>query len=250
TGATTYVRTGSYPYGAAITPDGATGLVTNEAAGTVSFVDLATGVKTGDVSLGHLTHPEGITINGQGKRAYVAVANDDRVAVIDLATHTVAGNWSPARSAGAGTSPTALALTPDGSRLFVAESSADELAVFDTSDGSLAGRVPTAAYPTDVRVTPNGNTLVWLTGKSLGSGPNPNGPSPFVINDDNANSFQYLPLFTFGSVGIQKVPNNANELERLTAAADVQIVPSNAESAPAETPLRAGGPIKHVFYIV
>src|SRR5262249_60491708 len=48
TGATTYVPTGSYPYGAAITPDGATGLVTNEAAGTVSFIDLAGGVKTAD----------------------------------------------------------------------------------------------------------------------------------------------------------------------------------------------------------
>lgn len=98
TGATTYVKTGSYPYGAAITPDGATGLVTNEAAGTVSFVDLAAGVKTGDVALGHLTHPEGITIDAQGRRAYVAVANDDRVAVIDLATRTPASSWSTSRS--------------------------------------------------------------------------------------------------------------------------------------------------------
>jgi DNA-binding beta-propeller fold protein YncE len=249
-GVTSYVKTGSYPYGAAITPDGATGLVTNEAAGTVSFINLATGVKTGDVALGHLTHPEGITVDAQGTRAYVAVANDDRVAVIDLATRAPAGNWSTARSAGAGTSPTALALSPDGARLYVAESSADELAVFDTADGALAGRIPTAAYPTDVRVTPNGKTLVWLTGKGLGSGPNPNGPNPFVTNDDNSNSFQYLPLFTFGAVGIEKAPNNVNELSRLTTAADAQIVPANAESAPPETPLRAGGPIKHVFYIV
>jgi DNA-binding beta-propeller fold protein YncE len=250
TGATSYVRTGSYPYGAAITPDGRSGLVTNEAAGTVSFVDLATATKTGDVALGHLTHPEGITIDAEGRRAYVAVANDDRVAVIDLGTRTLAGSWSTARSEGAGTSPTALALAPDGSRLYVAESSADELAVFDTADGSLVGRIPTAAYPTDVRVTPNGKTLVWLTGKGLGSGPNPNGPNPFVTNDDNSNSFQYLPLFTFGDVGVQKVPNNANELARLTAAADAQIVPANAEAPPADTPLRADGPIKHVFYIV
>jgi DNA-binding beta-propeller fold protein YncE len=250
TGATSYVKTGSYPYGAAITPDGETGLITNEATGTVSFVDLATATKTGDVALGNLSHPEGITVDAEGGRAYVAVANDDRVAVIDLATRTLASSWSTARSAGAGTSPTALALTPNGSRLFVAESAADELAVFDTSDGSLVGRIPTAAYPTDVRVTPDGKTLVWLTGKGLGSGPNPNGPNPFVTNDDNSNSFQYLPLFTFGDVGIEKVPNNANELARLTAAADAQIVPANAEAPPADTPLRSGGPIKHVFYIV
>src|SRR5262249_40318740 len=176
--------------------------------------------------------------------------NGDRVAVIDLATRTLAGNWSTGRSAGAGTSPTALALSPDGSRLYVAESSADELAVFDTADGSLAGRIPTGAYPTDVRVTPKGNTVVWLAGKGLGSGPNPNGPNPFVVNDDNSNSFQDLPLFTFGAVGIQKARNNANELARLTRAADAQIVPENEEAAPPDTPLRAGGPIKHVFYIV
>jgi hypothetical protein len=48
----------------------------------------------------------------------------------------------------------------------------------------------------------------------------------------------------------QKIPGNANELARLAAAADAQIVPANAEAAPAATPLRAGGPIKHVFYIV
>src|SRR5262249_1522892 len=250
TGVTSYVKTGSYPYGAAITPDGATGLVTNEASGTVSFIDLATGLKSGDVSLGHLTHPEEITVDAAGKRANVAVANAGRVAVIDLAAHALSATWTTARSQGAGTSPTALALSPDDMRLFVAESSADELAVFDTADGSLAGRIPTAAYPTDVRVTPNGKTLVWLAGKGLGSGPNPNGPNPFVTNDDNSNRFQYLPLFTFGAVGIQKVPNNRNELERLTAAADAQIVPANAEQTPADTPLRAGGPIKHVYYIV
>jgi len=39
TGAVRYVATGSYPYGAAITPDGQTGLVSNEAAGTVSIID-------------------------------------------------------------------------------------------------------------------------------------------------------------------------------------------------------------------
>jgi hypothetical protein len=72
-------------------------------------------VKTGDVALCHLTHPEGITIDAQGKRAYVAVANADRLAVIDLATRALAENWSTARS-DVGASPTALALSPDGSR--------------------------------------------------------------------------------------------------------------------------------------
>ena len=249
TGGVRYVRTGSYPYGAAITPDGRTGLVTNQAQGTVSVLDLQLGVKLADVDVGHLTHPEAVTVDRSGATAYVALANDDRVAAIDLASRTLARNLSTGRSAGSGTTPTALALMPDGSHLFVAESGADELAVFQTADGSLAGRVPTAAYPVDVQVTPDGKTLLWSAGKGLGTGPNPNGPNPLATTDANTNSFQYLPLITFGRAGVLRLPSD-KQLSSLTATADAQLRPANAQAPPASTPLRAGGPIKHVFYVV
>jgi DNA-binding beta-propeller fold protein YncE len=249
TGGVRYVQTGSYPYGAAITPDGRTGLVSNEAAGTVSLIDLGSGTKVGDVPLGHLSHPEAITVDRGGARAYVAVANSDQVAVIDVASRTVVRTFSTARRDGDGTTPTAVELTPDGSQLLVAESGADELAVFRTADGSLAGRIPTAAYPTDVQVTPDGKTLLWLASKGLGTGSNQKGPNPFETTDANANSFQYLPLFTFGSAGLTRLPT-VKQLSSLTATADAQVRPSNAESPPAGTPLHAGGPIEHVFYVV
>jgi DNA-binding beta-propeller fold protein YncE len=248
-GAVRYVATGSYPYGAAIAPDGRTGLVSNEATGTVSIVDLPSATKLADVDLGHLTHPEAIVVDAAGNFAYVAVANADRVAVIDLRTRAAAGFLSTGRAAGEGTSPSALTLTPDGARLVVAESGADELSVFRTADGALIGRIPTAAYPTDVRVTPDGKTLLWISGKGLGTGPNPNGPDPFQTTDANTNSFQYLPLITFGKAGILRFPSDST-IGSLTAVANTQIQPSNAEAAPANTPLRPNGPIKHVFYIV
>jgi DNA-binding beta-propeller fold protein YncE len=246
TGAVTYVATGSYPYGAAITPDGQTGLVSNEATGTVSFIDLATATKLGDVDLGHLTHPEAIVIDRYGQRAYVAVANDDRVAVLDIASRTVVGSLSTAREPGHGTAPVALALTRDNERLVVAESGADALSIFRTDDGSLAGRVPTGQYPTDVQVTPDGRRLLWISAKGLGSGANPNGPNPFETTDANTNSFQYLPLITFGKAGILSFPADGE----LTAAAEAQLYPSNAQDAPPGTPLAANGPIQHVFYVV
>jgi DNA-binding beta-propeller fold protein YncE len=244
-----YVATGTYPYGAAITPDGRTGLVSNEATGTVSVLDLASATKLGDVDLGHLTHPEAITVDRAGARAYVAVANADRVAVIDLRTRLVVRSISTARSLGDGTSPVALTLTPDGSRLLVAESGADELGVFRTADGSLVGRIPTAAYPADVRVTPDGKTLLWIAAKGLGTGPNLNGPNPFETTDANTNSFQYLPIITLGDAGVLRFPSD-KQVASLTPVADAQVRPSNAQTAPAGTPLRPGGPIKHVFYIV
>jgi DNA-binding beta-propeller fold protein YncE len=249
TGAVRYVATGSYPYGAAITPDGRTGVVSNEATGTVSIIDLGSATKLADVDLGHLTHPEAIAIDRWGYRAYVAVANSDRVAVIDLQSRAAAGSFSTARGDGDGTTPTALTLTPDGSRLLVAESGADELAVFRTSDGTLLGRIPTASYPADVRVTPDGRTLLWIAAKGLGTGPNPNGPNPFETTDANTNSFQYLPIITLGNAGLLRLPGDG-ELADMTAAADAQIQPTNAQTAPAGTPLRSDGPIEHVFYVV
>jgi DNA-binding beta-propeller fold protein YncE len=246
TGAVTYVSTGSYPYGAAITPNGQTGLVSNEATGTVSFINLASGTKLGDVDLGHLTHPEAIAIDRFGRRAYVAVANDDRVAVLDIASRSMVQSLSTARAPGDGTSPIALALTPDNERLIVAESGADDLSIFRTYDGSLAGRVPTASYPADVQVTRDGRNLLWLSAKGLGSGPNPNGPNPFETTDANTNSFEYLPIITFGKAGILRFPADGE----FTAEAEAQIYPTNSQDPPAGTPLAPGGPIQHVFYLV
>ena len=62
-----YVPTGSYPFGAAVLPDGRTGLVTNEAAGTLSVVDLKAATKIADVTVGPpLSHPQGIVVDRAG----------------------------------------------------------------------------------------------------------------------------------------------------------------------------------------
>src|SRR5947209_10478609 len=85
-----YVDTGHYPYGAAILPDGKTGLVSNETPGTVSVIDLDAGTKVKDIQVGaHLSHPEAIAVDPGAPRAYVTIANSDQVAVIDTRSLTV-----------------------------------------------------------------------------------------------------------------------------------------------------------------
>ncbi len=91
--------------------------------------------------------------------------------------------------------------------------------------------------------------LVWIAAKGIGTGPNPHGPNPFQTTDANTNSFQYLPLITFGRAGILNMPSPA-QIAAMTPVADAQIRPSNPQAPPADTPLRPGGPIKHVFYFV
>jgi DNA-binding beta-propeller fold protein YncE/phospholipase C len=295
TKAVRFVQVGRYPYGAAITRSGQ-GLISNEADGTVSVINLKTGTKTKDIAVGaHLSHPEGIAIDPKANRAYVAVGAEDKVAVIDTSKMAVTRTLSVARPQGNGTQPIALSVTADGCRLLVADSGEDAVAVFALKSGcdtkrillggpkkgtrrhrggnngeppgdrkvvargaakkvkafDLIGRVPTASYPVFAGASNHRERLVWASAKGLGVGPNPHGPNPLspLDNDNQINSFQYLPSIVSGLSGSAVFPTDA-QVRKLTPKANAQIKPINAQSAPAGTPLRPNGPIKHVFYIV
>ena len=315
-----FVRVGSYPYGAAITRDGKHGLVSNEASGTVSVIDLAAATKVKDIQVGpHLSHPEAIAVDRRRDRAYVAVTHQDVIAVINTSSLEVARTLSVERSQGIGTAPAELKVTRDSCFLLSANSGEDAVAVFALPNArgrtcrnetrrprarataeailehegrrgveiansaeeeaaelygepseeraeaakrrrparprpkawQLVGRIPVGSYPVDVDATPARKTLVWLSAKGLGVGPNPNGPNPYSPNDsdDRINSFQYLPSLVTGMSGILRFPTNTR-LRRLTPRASRQLRPTNAQKPPAGTPIRTGGPIEHVFYIV
>jgi DNA-binding beta-propeller fold protein YncE len=298
TKAVRYVLLGRFPYGAAITRNGQ-GLVSNEVDGTVSVINLSSATKTKDIPVGgHLSHPEGIAVDPKADRAYVAIANEDKIAVIDTAKMVVTRKLSVERSQGIGTQPVALTVTKDGCRLLVADSGEDAVAVFALRSGcdtkraaagkprkgtsnnnsggrrgsddepgdpklavhgaaskvkafDLVGRVPTASYPVFAGASNKRERLVWASAKGLGVGPNPNGPNPLspLDNDNQINSFKYLPSIISGLSGSAVFPTDA-ELRKLSPKASAQIKPINAQSAPAGTPLRPNGPIKHVFYIV
>jgi DNA-binding beta-propeller fold protein YncE len=243
-----YVPTGAYPYGAAILPDGRTGLVSNEGPGTVSVIALASATKIKDIQAGtNLSHPEGIALNPKTSRAYVAIANENQVAVIDTKRMRLDKVLSVDRPQGGGESPVAVAVTPDGRRLFVAEAAADELAVFALPSGTLLGRIPTAAYPADVQTT--SKLLLWIAGKGFGAGPNRNGPNPLATNDNNLLAHPGSAVLSSGRAGILPLPS-AQQIRRFTVGANRQLIPINFELAPRGTPLRPGGPIHHVFFII
>src|SRR3954470_8809184 len=139
-GAVRYVKTGNYPYGAAILPDGKTGLVSNETPGTVSVVDLDAAKKTKDIQVGpHLSHPEAIALDPKAARAYVTVTNSDQVAVIDTKALKVERTLSVERPQGLGAAPVDAVVTPDGGHLLRADQGTDEIAVFQLPGGRLPG---------------------------------------------------------------------------------------------------------------
>ncbi len=81
--------------------------------------------------------------------------------------------------------------------------------------------------------------------------PNPHGPNPTspLDNDNSIGAFQYLPSIVRGDAGILAFPSDAR-IRALTPVADRELRPTDPERPPRGTPIRAGGPIKHVFLIV
>jgi len=111
-----------------------------------------------------------------------------------------------------------------------------------TEQYELIGRFPTAAYTTDVEVTPDGKRLVWLAAKGVGTGPNPAGES--------------IKELLKGRAGVLPRPTD-KALAALTPRATRAITPTNAGAPPPGTPIVGPGglgtaseKIKHVFYIV
>ena len=264
TGTTRLVAVGQFPAWVAIAPDGTSAYVSNEYDGTVSVIDLTSTAVTATVPVGgpganpdgqtdaaRNAHPEGLVADPHSNRLYVTLANRDLVAVIDRATNTVTGYIPVRRSPALGTEPVSAALSADGSRLYTADAGEDAVAVIDTRAGrvgQLIGRVPTASYPTAVAATATGNRLIWLSGKGFGSGPNPTYGEHWA--NSNAAPYGSYVLDTLnGVVGSLRQPN-ATQLAADTARADAQVVPANPQAAPADTPIRPDGPIRHVFYIV
>ncbi|MGZ4174046.1 MAG: bifunctional YncE family protein/alkaline phosphatase family protein, partial [Solirubrobacteraceae bacterium] len=266
---------GAFPFGAAILPDGRTGLVTNEGTGTMSVIDMASATTLASIKVGPaLSHPAGVVVDSAGTRAYVALSNADEVAVVNLSTRRVVRTIPVRSNFGLGTMPVALALDPSGARLFVAESGADALDVIrlphkgGRQDFTSVGRVPTAEQPEAVLTSSKQGgrpaRLIWIAARGADTGPLPKGPNPVDPNDPIFWAFHPIPpptvdifnqgtrysaIVLTGEAGLMALPSDA-QIAKLTPAANGELHPVGAGPAPANTPLRADGPIKYVFFVV
>jgi DNA-binding beta-propeller fold protein YncE len=228
---------GSYP--GFVTVTGTTALVTAQGLNSVALLDTATGALKGLVPVGD--HPVSVTTTADGRRAWVANANDDSVSVLDLtatpvtsvaqySTHLVPGEAN-------GSTPDAVAL--DGDRAYVALAGDNVVQVLRQSDGHVLGAIPTGAYPTAVAVV--GRTLVTAAAKGLGSVPVTN-RRQYDGNDINGLLTQLrlpadLPALTRQARADLLYPTTANALR--------------PKGSPIPDAAHAGqSPIKHVVMVV
>ena len=266
---------GTYPLAVAVSRDAQRGYVTLWNASEVVELDLVKGVvartlpllkPAGAAVAG--THPCALEFSPDGRTLYVALANRDVVAAVDVspskagaASFKVKGYFDtrlPGQSY-FGAEPVALALSRDGKRLFAANMGTDAVAVIDTAKltpraarkGMVepTGFISTEWMPMSMTLASAGpertqertqeriqeriqERLFVATAKGKGTGPNgmPQRPTESTKGNRRFSSpTTYIGTLLYGSVAMVDV--GSLDLPKLTA----EVVESNRLKAAAET---------------
>ena len=230
---------------------------------TVLVLDAQTGADLARWSVG--PHPCEMVLGRDG-RLYVAESNLNSVSVIDTAsgriTETLTASLYP--NSPPGSMPNRLALSPDGELLFVANANNNNVAVFDIETVGKArslGFIPVGWFPTSVRVTRDGKSLVVANGKGFSSAANPRGPFPGTSAPRNLQ--EYIGGLFAGSISFIDLPAEKNRAQQfgqwsktafscspLDATASVRGVQERPPGNPIPAKVGEPSPIKNVIYIV
>lgn len=273
---------GSWPAAIAYDPVHRRIALADDGNGSVSLTSPAPGAAPRIVAVG--AHPAAVLFSRDGRTLYAAVRGTDAVVAIDAATGAVRHRWNvglhPAalalahgvldvaltdddavgridlrsgrllppisvkldsgRAEGFGASPNDIAVA--GSRTFV--SLGGENAVALIRAGRVTERIPVQAYPTGVAVGHTG-TLFVTNGHGYTAPANPG-----FVQSLGGKSPQYVARITTGTV--EAIPQRAyaGATARLSATVAADVAPRWTAPPASQTVLRAGGPIKHVIYVI
>ncbi|MEO6914129.1 MAG: bifunctional YncE family protein/alkaline phosphatase family protein [Candidatus Baltobacteraceae bacterium] len=224
---------GSHPSGIVFSRDGKTVYVANRGESSLSVITLATGAVT-TIAVG--AHPVALALSNDASKLYVADSDDDGLTTVYLASGKVGtmldlGLRAPHLS-GYGASPNAIAVAPDGT-LYVSCGAQNAVAV--VKNNSVAARIPAGWYPSGVALA--SSTLYISDGKGEGTHPNPE------YRPNARPGTGYVAATLDGSIRMV-------DLRRLSPNQDVVKDAEPTWNIPPKTVLRAGGPIKHVIYII
>jgi YVTN family beta-propeller protein len=245
-----------YPYGVVADAQGGVYVSSWGGSTVAAFTATTAGLtRAGRMPAGR--HPSAMLLSRDGSRLFVTSGSTDRITVLDPRRRRVITSIvvTPPGGPGEGSTPNALSLSADGQRLFVAEADNNAVAIVDLAAATanvpgavgadtVTGRVPVEWYPT--AVIARGDTLITLTGKGGGTGPNRNGPTPGRgRNDEGFDERQYTLGQTSGSLVTTLVARaGGSELAPLTARVARANRWGQARAA------FAYPPIEHVIYII
>ncbi len=264
----------TYPVALAVSKDGDRAFVALWNASEIVELNLARGTVGRKLALlkppstvASGTHPCALEFSPDGKTLYVALANRDAVAAVNVGTgqFSVKGYFDtrlPAQSY-FGAEPVALALNADGSRLYVANAASDAVAVIDTRQLTVkavkqgmvepVGFVPTEWMPISMAFIPSasGGKLYVATAKGKGTGPNnfPQRQTEELIKRKFHRATTYIGTLLYGSLATLDESEVEKNLPQWTSDA----LESNRMKAAEEKIVFAGEAqdrIKHIIYII
>jgi DNA-binding beta-propeller fold protein YncE len=213
------VHVGAHVGGVALSPDTKLAFASNWAGSSVVEVDVTT-LRKHNIATG--LHPSALLWH-RG-RLYVAETDAGTVGVYDPAT------GKRLREIALGESPNSLAQSRG--TIFVTQGAANTVAVI--RNDRVVGRIASGWYPTDA--IPAGNRLFIVDGKGEGSTPNPD------FNARRPGYYDYVASIEYGSI-------RTYDLRRGFDGGNPQGA-LGWQAVPQDTVLRAGGPIRHVFFIL
>ena len=183
--------------------------------------------------------------------AYVSNATNDLISVIDLKRNKIVREVKLTTNRRLdhfrGVMPFGLCLSADEKTLYVACLGFNAVAVIDTRKGAVRGYIPTGWGTTRVELTDNDSTLLILSARGYGAGPN--GGTNFVapargtyIGDIQLGTFQAVPVPDQAVLATytQQVLNNTFRL--------IQLTDDGRNPCPPMPGLRRS-PIRHIVYI-
>jgi DNA-binding beta-propeller fold protein YncE len=267
----------TYPIALALTSDGKRAFVALWNASEIVELDLARGTVGRKLALlkppspiAPGTHPCAFVFSPGEKTLYVALANRDAVAAVNVSAGQFAvKGYFDTRLPGQsyfGAEPVALAVNADGSRLYAANMGTDAVAVIDprklTPKAAKTGMIePDGFIPTEwmpmsmafVASAPSGKLYI-ATDKGKGTGPN-NFPQRIVESQPNGRkgSSTYIGTLLYGSlaaIGESEIEGHLAEwtqtvlAENRMKAAQEQIAFAGGGQSPQK------GRIRHVIYII
>jgi DNA-binding beta-propeller fold protein YncE len=265
----------TYPIALAATKDGRRAFVALWNGSEIAELDLVRGTVARKLALlkpsnpvAPGTHPCAFAFSPDEKTLYVALANRDAVAAVNVGAgqFAVKGSFDtrlPGQSF-FGAEPDALAVNADGSRLYVANMASDAVAVLDTrkltakttKTGMVEpdGFVPTEWMPVSMAfvASPSGGKLYVASAKGKGTGPN-NFPQRLTESQQaqlkgHKSSSTYIGSLLYGSLAALDEREIASKLPEWTSA----VLASNRMKAAQEQIAFAGGEhrIRHVIYVI
>ncbi len=207
------------------------------------------------------THPCAFALSADGKTLYVALANRDAVAAVNVgagqfATRGYFDTRLPGQSY-FGAEPVALALNTSGNRLYVANMASDAVAVIDTKKltgkASKSGMVePVGFVPTEwmpISIAYLDGKVFVATDKGKGTVANPYPPKDQKPEEGMPKKTNYIASLLHGSFAVL----NEKEIDQNLAQSTQTVLESNRMKAAAEKIRFHDGSsnrIKHVIYII